>query len=94
MNSKQRKTIEEQFYNYKSNNNYLWKCVFSRTLIICESALCDGKQLDELMRLLYIDHKKPYNVWSALGISENYFYKKKREIKRIAFKEAKRLHVL
>ncbi len=94
MTNKQRETIEEQFYNYKMNTNFLWKCVFERTLIVCESARCEGLQYDALMRMLYIDHQKPYKIWSALDISERDFYRKKRAIKRIAIKEAKRLRVL
>lgn len=94
MTSEQRKTIEKEFYNYKTNENALWKTVFDRTLIICESERCEGKQYDEVMKMLYIEHKKPYIIWASLDISEYDFYKKKRAIKRIAIKEAKRLKVL
>lgn len=94
MTPEQRKTIEREFYNYKSSNNALWKTVFDRTLIICESERCEGKLYDEVMKMLYLEHKKLYTILASLDISENDFYKKKRAIKRIAIKEAKRLKVL
>ena len=94
MTSKQRKKIENEFYNYEANQNPLWKTVFERTLIVCESERCEGKQYDELIKMLYLEHKKPYIIWASLDISEDDFYKKKRAIKKIAFKEAKRLKVL
>ena len=94
MTSKQRKKIENEFYNYEANQNPLWKTVFDRTLIIFESKPYRGKLYDEIMQLLYLEHKKPYIIWASLDISEDDFYKKKRLIKDIALDEAQKLKLL
>lgn len=94
MTSKQRKKIEIEFYNYEANQNVLWKTVFDRTLIICEGKPYKGQQLDEVLKLLYIEHKKIYAICAVLDICEDDFYKKKRKIKNIALDEAQKLKLL
>lgn len=96
MTTQSRKTIEQQFYNYSQNQQKsdLWAIVFDRTLIVCESKPYRGKKLDEILKLLYIQHKRVYNICASLDICEDEFYKKKREIKEIALIEAKRLKLL
>lgn len=94
MTPKQRKKIEQEFYNYETNQNPLWKTVFERTLITCESKQNKGKQYDEIMKLLYLEHKRPYIIWAMLDMSEDDFYKKKRALKDIALYEAQKLKLL
>lgn len=98
MTKQQRKTIEKEFFkcdpSHTVSDTNLWETVFDRTLIVCESKPYRGKKLDEILKLLYIQHKQVYNICAALGICEDEFYKKKREIKEIALMEAKRLRLL
>lgn len=94
MTPEQRKTIEREFYNYKSSDNALWKTVFDRTLIICGSKENRKAQLNEVFKLLYIEHKRTYTICSILDMCEDDFYKRKRKIKDIALDEAQKLKLL
>ena len=64
MTSEQRKTIEREFYNYKTNDNALWKTVFDYMLIRYKF-----KAEEKFLHKKYIEHKSRKQVCKEVGIS-------------------------
>ena len=65
MTPEQRKTIEQEFYNYNSNDNALWKTVFDYMLIRYKF-----KTEEKFLRKIYIEHKPKNKVCKEVGIAK------------------------
>lgn len=69
MTQAQRKTIENEFYNYSTSNNGLWKKVVENTFIAYK-----WQREEQIIKMFFIDKKQGYNVRKILGISKRVFY--------------------
>lgn len=89
MTAEQRKTIEEQFYNYKASDDEQWRSVFDNTI---KKYKWDREE--QVMKKLFIEKKKIYNICKELCIGERTYYYHLRQIYETAFMWAKELNLL
>ena len=88
MTAEQRKTIEEQFYNYKASNEQ-WRSVFDSVLIRYK-----WKSEEALLRKKYIEHKNHKRICKEIGISKRTYSYWQNRILEDAYMFAKELKLL
>lgn len=89
MTSKQRKKIENEFYNYEANQNPLWKTVFDNTI-----KKFKWEREEQVIQMKFVDKKQQYNICGVLKIPRRTYYLYLNRIYETAFMWAKELNLL
>lgn len=89
MTSKQRKKIENEFYNYQANQNLLWRTVFDNTL-----KKFKWEREEQVMQMKFLHKRQRYNICEELKIPKRTYYLYLNRIYETAFMWAKELNLL
>lgn len=89
MTQNQKKTIENEFFNYPTSDNALWKAVFENTL---KKFKWEREEL--VMKKRFIEKKQRYNICRELQIPKRTYYLYLNRIYETAFMWAVELKVI